>query len=150
MKKTIALLLSFIIIFSICGCNGNAGLKNTIWAFEFPLQNDTAAFAFQDDGTLIWIEAWQNEDENAYTVWPSSDMQYKSENDKLIFFYDKNQIEWEYKIQNDTLILTAEGQTFKLKKIESLKSYFNENGKTIGWQGSFEFAEEQENSTWWW
>lgn len=149
MKKLVTLLLSVILLFSLYGCNNNANLENTIWAFEFPLPNDTAAFAFQNDGTLIWIEAWQNENKNSYTVWPSSDAKYKTENNKLIFYYE-NQLEFEYEIQNDTLILSAEGQTFKLKKIESLEKYFNENGKTIGLQGDYDFVEETKKNLWWW
>ena len=152
MKKLIALFLTLIIVFSLCGCNSNASLANTIWVYDREIKtNDTIGFVFNQDNSVLFLEAHPGYDENHFTIWWDSEMQYQISNSELVLLEDDEiALTFNYIIKNDTLTLSAEGHVFTLKKIDSLEKYFNENGKTIGLQGSYEWVEETKKGLWWW
>lgn len=152
MKKLIALFLSLIIVFSLCGCN-NTNIEKTIWASEFPLQDQLAAFAFDTDGKLSYLEALGSIDNpDVYYIW-GEDMSYKFNKDTLTITTNgasNEPINFNYEIKNNKLTLSAANFKRTFVKVDSLEKYFNDNGKTIDLQGSYEWVEETKKGLWWW
>lgn len=153
MKKIIALILALVFVVSLCGCNSNKKLEETIWALDFPLKDQTIAWAFNKDGKLDWIEATNSElNPISYLITYDNSMSYKLTKDSLTVTIDgvKEPIVYSYTLTDDTLSVTSGKVTMQFKKIDSLENHFIKNGRTLYIEGDQETVEEVKHAIWWW
>lgn len=154
MKKIISLLLVFVFIFSLSGCNNNNKFEKTIWASELPLQDQLAALVFDENGKLEWLEAIISTDNlDFYFIWGQEDMLYEINKDNLTIITQgasSEPLSFSYEIKNDKLTISTDNFKRTFVKVDSLEKYFSENGKTVDLQGSYEWVEETKKGLWWW